>query len=1143
MTFIPAAQLGASRFVSFDPEGGVLAAEAPDGTVQNLLAADPATGGVVHRSYGPGGPHVFQDGAGNPTATLSAAWIAAQGEVMAQGTLNVREWANLLHRPDVYPPSAHTHGFAEITGKPTTLAGYGITDALAAGHTHALADAAITGILPPSKGGTGRGDLGAQGTLLVSTGNGLAYAQVTDASVAPGAAVAWSKISKTGAVAADVGALSQDAGDARYFPLTGGVLNGSVVAISAGQGDIIRLLTQVPWYGSNIRFEDGDAGTTWRVGINLVFGNTGVFHVGHVDTGHVALVASPNGWVAINPLSHTPAEALDVNGNVLVRGHVRFADGSLQAAAAYATTASDARYVRMDDLMSGLLMIPPEALGFQTANAVVTVGVGGLTETVGNGGAGTVLLGGGPGLGSATGMAFGKVTDAHVASGAAISASKIDFAEPVQSLFVGDLGASLLQVDGQLLAPPIGINFSPMVQGNAPLFNIPDGALLCHNLDAEKLGGRYGHEYLYLGNATGTLPWSQVAHPTTRDGYGITDVPTRGDLASVGTGTQVAVGNLVPPGFANGGVLIARSGPGGIIEDGSGTGGGGGGGLGDGGVYFDTADPVPGSQWLFSEPGKVLVGGAGGPAFGQLSDTHVSPYAAIAWSKVAHPTTRDGYGLEDVPTLAELGMGGSVNIAPGNIDYPGLLGTWGVLAGFSPQGAVWVNGGAAGTVFVGGGAGPAFSQIGNAHVAANAALSWSKIDHPATRDGYGLTDVPTRAELAVEGPTKVAPGNVQPPSFSNGAVLIARSGSTLLSEAPAGAGQLQVDGGSMSPASTGSVSLDVVPAGAGTQWLPSTAETVLVGGIEAPVFAQIDDTHISPDAAIAWSKIDRTSALLSDLGGTLAVTAGGTGVTTATLGDLVYGSGVNTRAVLTGNQTTTRKFLGQTGTGTLSAAPVWVQPAFTDLTGRLAYVQLPNAAGTWNAGGGTVQLTGALQLSGALALGGSAVSTSTLLSAAGNTASATTQFGVAGDPAGSSAATGAVTGGWFRARTQAAAFTTAALYGVEVAAPVLGPRSSATVAVGLRIANQTGAATNYSMQVGTAPSAFAGGVLVGALAQPDAAAAVEIRTTSQGFLPPRMTTTQRDAISTPPDGLIVYNSTTGKLNLREGGAWKALTSA
>jgi hypothetical protein len=41
------------------------------------------------------------------------------------------------------------------------------------------------------------------------------------------------------------------------------------------------------------------------------------------------------------------------------------------------------------------------------------------------------------------------------------------------------------------------------------------------------------------------------------------------------------------------------------------------------------------------------------------------------------------------------------------------------------------------------------------------------------------------------------------------------------------------------------------------------------------------------------------------------------------LGDLAYGSGANTGAKLSGNTTTSRKFLNQTGNGTISAAPRW----------------------------------------------------------------------------------------------------------------------------------------------------------------------------------------------------------------------------
>lgn len=42
------------------------------------------------------------------------------------------------------------------------------------------------------------------------------------------------------------------------------------------------------------------------------------------------------------------------------------------------------------------------------------------------------------------------------------------------------------------------------------------------------------------------------------------------------------------------------------------------------------------------------------------------------------------------------------------------------------------------------------------------------------------------------------------------------------------------------------------------------------------------------------------------------------------------------------------------------------------------------------------------------------------------------------------------------------------------------------------------------------------------------------------FQLPSMTTTQRDAIVSPPDGMLIYNSTTGAVNARTAGAWTAL---
>ncbi len=61
-------------------------------------------------------------------------------------------------------------------------------------------------------------------------------------------------------------------------------------------------------------------------------------------------------------------------------------------------------------------------------------------------------------------------------------------------------------------------------------------------------------------------------------------------------------------------------------------------------------------------------------------------------------------------------------------------------------------------------------------------------------------------------------------------------------------------------------------------------------------------------------------------------------------------------------------------------------------------------------------------------------------------------------------------------------------------------------------------------------------------ATPNARAIIDLTSTTQGFLPPRMTTAQRDAISSPPAGLMIYNTTTNKLNVYTT-AWEAITSA
>ena len=58
----------------------------------------------------------------------------------------------------------------------------------------------------------------------------------------------------------------------------------------------------------------------------------------------------------------------------------------------------------------------------------------------------------------------------------------------------------------------------------------------------------------------------------------------------------------------------------------------------------------------------------------------------------------------------------------------------------------------------------------------------------------------------------------------------------------------------------------------------------------------------------------------------------------------------------------------------------------------------------------------------------------------------------------------------------------------------------------------------------------------------DASSQLEVRSLTKGFLPPRMTTTQKNAIASPASGLVVYDTTLGKLCVRGASAWETITS-
>ncbi len=116
-------------------------------------------------------------------------------------------------------------------------------------------------------------------------------------------------------------------------------------------------------------------------------------------------------------------------------------------------------------------------------------------------------------------------------------------------------------------------------------------------------------------------------------------------------------------------------------------------------------------------------------------------------------------------------------------------------------------------------------------------------------------------------------------------------------------------------------------------------------------------------------------------------------------------------------------------------------------------------------------------------------------------------------------------------------FTVNSLYGfINMSGGYLGYGFSATEAWTYRNGSNVS-----QFKIGTTGNAIFNGTLsLGNGSDPVASAQVEITSTTRGFLPPRMTTTQKNAIASPAAGLVVYDSTTNKLQCYNGSTWNDL---
>jgi hypothetical protein len=96
----------------------------------------------------------------------------------------------------------------------------------------------------------------------------------------------------------------------------------------------------------------------------------------------------------------------------------------------------------------------------------------------------------------------------------------------------------------------------------------------------------------------------------------------------------------------------------------------------------------------------------------------------------------------------------------------------------------------------------------------------------------------------------------------------------------------------------------------------------------------------------------------------------------------------------------------------------------------------------------------------------------------------------------------------------------------------------------LNDANSSITATPFSFANDAPTNAFymvTSGTVGFGTSTPSEKALLDLTSTTKGFLPPRMTSTQRDAITSPVAGLMIYNTTTNKLNVYTT-AWETVTS-
>jgi len=141
----------------------------------------------------------------------------------------------------------------------------------------------------------------------------------------------------------------------------------------------------------------------------------------------------------------------------------------------------------------------------------------------------------------------------------------------------------------------------------------------------------------------------------------------------------------------------------------------------------------------------------------------------------------------------------------------------------------------------------------------------------------------------------------------------------------------------------------------GTRFVTGATGASLTASQLLSLLLTVDGSGSGLDADLLDGQSSAYYRNVANLTGVLSTPQGGTGLSGYTLGNILYASATDTLSALPGNTTTSRRWLRQTGTGTVSAAPAWDDIGYTDV----GSVPTSRIAGRITAGTGALEaLTG-----------------------------------------------------------------------------------------------------------------------------------------------------------------------------------------